>query len=388
MIQGKKSVVVGLLVGVLLQLNLAAQENVAAQEVKPPEVSFYGQIRVDAIYDTAEFNSAQSPIVVQKQPAGRTPGPEFDLHPRLTRVGTDVKDNLEEIDTMIYGKIEVDFQNGGPQSRELLRLRHAYIDFHKGEFSLLIGQTWQMVSRLIPLANGDTLMWGVGNTGDRTPQMRASYRVPFSDESAITFEAGLQQIGTVDSKGQAGTNFGDAPAYQGRIAIDMPIWTKKAFHAAFAVHQGTEILAEKAFGKDHFEQYGVFTEIIVPIVDGFDLRGEYFQGKNISDLRGGIVFGINTVTDEEIPTKGYWAEARLDAITDYLFAVGYGKDNPDNRYVVDGYPSLNEASWVVAHYNMTADIRIGLEYLKWATEYKNDQRLTSDRVVSHIVWSF
>lgn len=173
------------------------------------DIEFYGQIRVDAIYDTAEFNSAQSPIVVQKQPAGGTPAGESNIHPRLTRLGTNIVKRYADQGIDVFGKVEVDFQNGGSQSRELLRLRHAYLDIHKGNFSVLIGQTWQTVSRLIPMANGDTLMWGTGNTGDRSPQIRATYTVPFSESSKIDFEAAAQQIGTVDSKGQVGTNFGD-----------------------------------------------------------------------------------------------------------------------------------------------------------------------------------
>ena len=352
------------------------------------DIDFYGHVRVDAIYDTAEFNSAQSPIIVQKQPAGRTPGAEIDIHPRLTRLGVNISQHNDEHDIDIRGKVEVDFQNGGSQSRELLRLRHAYIDIHKDNFSILMGQTWQTVSRLMPMANGDTLMWGAGNTGDRSTQIRATYSLPLSNSGKIDFEAAVQQMGTVDSKGQAGTNFGKEPAYQGRISFDMPIWTKNPFHIAAAVHQGTEVLAEKGFGEDTFNQFGIFTELILPIFDNWEIKGEYFQGENISDLRGGIVFGINAVTDKEIPTKGYWIETRFRPFENYEFGIGYGQDNPDDAYVLDGYPSHNEASWLVAHYQFTHNIKLGLEYLQWATEHKSDKRLKSDRYNANITWAF
>ncbi len=368
---------------------LSSLEASSIEEInKSIDIDFYGQIRIDTIYDTAEFNSAQSPIVVQKQPAGRKPNGEFNLHPRLTRAGTDITQHDNDFGIDVIGKIEVDFQNGGLQSRELLRLRHAYLKIQKNNFSILFGQTWQTVSRLIPMANGDTLMWGVGNTGDRSPQVRAAYTLPFSNASKLDFEVAIQQMGTVDAKGQVGTNFGGEPAYQARIALDMPLWTKTPLHLAAAVHKGTEVLAEKGFGEDTFNQYGVFTELILPIMDNLEIQGEYFQGENISDLRGGIVFGINTVTDEEIPTKGYWIETRYSLIEELTFALGYGQDNPDDKYVVNGYPSFNEASWVVAHYQMTPNIRVGIEFLKWATEYKNDVRLISDRYNAHILWTF
>ena len=377
----------GCAIGGLLMLSTLDAKSI--NEIsKDIDVDFYGQIRIDTIYNTAEFNSAQSPIVVQKQPAGRKPNGEFNLHPRLTRLGTNILQYDNDLDIDITGKVEVDFQNGGSQSRELLRLRHAYLTIQKNNFSILFGQTWQTVSRLIPMANGDTLMWGTGNTGDRSPQIRGTYSFPFLDSSKLDFEIALQQIGTVDAKGQVGTNFGGEPAYQGRVAFDMPLWTKKPLHLAIAVHKGTEVLAEKGFGEDTFNQYGVFTEFILPIMENLEIQGEYFQGENISDLRGGIVFGINTVTDKEIPTEGYWIETRYSPIEDVTVALGYGQDDPDDTHVVNGYPSLNEAAWVVGHYQMTPSIRVGMEFTRWATEYKNDERLLSDRYNANILWAF
>jgi hypothetical protein len=35
-------------------------------------------------------------------------------------------------DTKISGMIEADFQNGGSESREILRMRHAYFNLQKG----------------------------------------------------------------------------------------------------------------------------------------------------------------------------------------------------------------------------------------------------------------
>jgi len=360
----------------------------AANAATETTIKGYGSIRVDSISNSKEFNSAQAAILVQKQPAGRTPGREFNIHPRLTRLGVMVERYYPQKEVTVNGRVEVDFQNGGLESRELLRLRHGYVSLSRGNFEVLAGQTWQTVSRLMPLANGDTIMWGAGNTGDRSPQLRISYGYDMSEKQHFDFEVAAQQIGTVENKGQVGTNFGSAPAYQARIAFQSASWTKTDLHIALGYHTAEEVLAEKGFGEDTFDQEGVFVEAILPVVDGLSVHGEYFSGKNISDLRGGILLGLNPVTDEEIETAGYWAEARVDMVEDMTFSLGYGIDDPDDDQVVAGYPSENEAAWAVAHYQFLPDMRLGLEYIEWSTEYKDDQRLKSERVNAHVKWDF
>lgn len=350
-------------------------------------IDFYGSIRVDAIAHDAEFNNNQAPILVQKQPAGRETTNGLTIHPRLTRLGMVANKSLGTNES-ITGEVEVDFQNGGSESRELLRLRHAYIDYKKNDFSILVGQTWQIVSRLNPTVNADTLMWGAGNTGDRSPQIRLAYKSHFQNEIKTTIEVGVQQVGTVDNKGQAKTNFGDTPAFEGRIALQTPSWTQNNIHLALGGHKGKETLAEKGFGKKEFEQYGIFTELELPITNNTNIRGEYFKGKNISDLRGGILFGVNPITDEEVETTGYWIESTMKASNNILLSLGLSADKPNQSQVSDGFPSLNESMWGTIHYTYKKDILLGLEYIKWATEYKNDQRLVANRVNGFAKWSF
>ncbi|MCH9812442.1 MAG: porin [Epsilonproteobacteria bacterium] len=347
----------------------------------------YGFLRVDAIGHSAEFNNNQAPILVQKQPAGREVDTGLTIHPRLTRLGVDISKELDA-ESSLNGRVEVDFQNGGSESRELLRLRHAYIEYQKDNYSILAGQTWQTVSRMYPTVNADTLMWGTGNTGDRSPQIRFAYHLPVASEGKLDFEVALQQIGTVENKGQAKTNFGSQPAYQGRVAFGMPIWTEQPMHIALGYHTATETIAEKGFGEKEFDQTGIFAELELPITSYLSLRGEYFSGKNISDLRGGILLGLNPITDEEVDTTGYWIESSIKATDAIHVSLGYSQDDPDDEQVVAGYPSLNEATWATVHYKALEDLTFGMEMIRWATEYKNDQRLAANRLNGFVKWEF
>jgi hypothetical protein len=76
---------------------------------------------------------------------------------------------------VVSGRLEIDFQNGGSNSRAIPRYRHAFLQMNWGVHSLLAGQTWDVISPLFPTVNADTLMWNVRNMGDRRPQLRYSY---------------------------------------------------------------------------------------------------------------------------------------------------------------------------------------------------------------------
>ena len=365
---------------IVLALALSATPTWAA------ELNPYGFIRVDAIYDTVPMDNPQSPIVVFRAPEGFGGSSEFSLHPRLTRLGFDASG--EEGEVMLDGKIEIDFQNGGRESREVIRMRHGYGTLHTGDFSLLFGQTWQTVSRLLPAANADTLMWGAGNTGDRSPQIRAGYAIGLGDAGAIHLESAVQALGTVHNKGQPGLNFGPVPGFEERLALELPLWDDaKPLHLAFGLHYAQEVLNEKTFGKSEFEQFGIFTEAQIPITAHGWLAGEFFKGKNLSDLRGGIGQGVNTISDKEIRTQGYWAEANIKPADRVRLAAGYGTDAPNRKDIETGYPVLNRAAWAVVQVTPVDDFRVGFEVLPWSTEYKNEAILNSLRFNLNLTWT-
>ena len=135
------------------------------------------------------------------------------------------------------------------------------------------------------------------------------------------------------------------------------------------------------------ERQGAFAELNVPIIKNIDLRGEYFIGENITDLRGGVLFGINVVRDIEVFSSGYWGELRYRN-KKLTLATGYGRDDPKDLDLEPLNPSFNEALWAVIHIQLKDNLRVGLEYLQWVTEYKDSVRLESHRINSHIQWSF
>jgi hypothetical protein len=143
------------------------------------KVKLYGFLRLDLDFDSQRPSNGQIPffITTPDARAGGSGNGDFSMHPRLTRFGLDYTGpTVAKLkDAKLTGKFEADFENGGSESRQIIRIRHAYLRLGWKDFSITGGQTWDVVSPLFPTVNHDSLMWNAGNVGDRRPQLRAAY---------------------------------------------------------------------------------------------------------------------------------------------------------------------------------------------------------------------
>jgi hypothetical protein len=147
-------------------------------------LSFYGFARLDMIHDDSRPNAQQTPTFIPSEPAGAHNDGSYTLHPRLTRIGMNYKGPV--IDKLggvkISAKIETDFQNGGSESRAIPRVRHAYAKLDWKHSSLLLGQSWDIISPSIPIP------WDSTSPQDRCngfPLMGNSGPAPGSEMCAV-----------------------------------------------------------------------------------------------------------------------------------------------------------------------------------------------------------
>jgi hypothetical protein len=145
------------------------------------------------------------------------------MHPRLTRFGIDFSGpRIESLNNAkLSGKLETDFENGGSESRQIIRIRNAFLRLDWKDFSVLAGQNWNIVSPLFPTVNNDTLQWNAGNVGDRRPQLRAAYE-PNAGRGKLSFAGGIGLTGAIDAVDLDNNGFRDGeesarPDVQGRI---------------------------------------------------------------------------------------------------------------------------------------------------------------------------
>ena len=369
----------------------AASTAIADVEVKP-----YGFLRLDMIYNDSRTNNGQITMWTNPETGAankKKDDAELAIHPRLTRLGLNVKGGkLGNAD--ITGNVEVDFQTttNFSESRQAIRMRHAYLKLTSGDFHLLAGQTWDIISPIFPSVNQDTLMWNAGNLGDRRPQLRLGYEPSFG-AGKLSFVAGLGLTGAVDGKNLDGppTNTDERrdgedaamPNIQARVGASFKGFVEKE-NIVVGVwgHTAKEELADgntKA-GEDSWTSSSMGADFTIPVISLLTVRGEVWTGKNLSDFRGGIGQGVNTTTYKEIESTGGWLELLCKLNPKFQASIGYTKDEPEEDDVTATGKTENETWYVGGLYKPGSGLAFGLEYINWKTEYKDNTDGDDNRI--------
>lgn len=261
------------------------------QEVQPAEsrLRFYGFVRQDVIVDDSRPDSA-SRRFIQPEPDDGTLSGTYTMHPRLTRFGLDMLGpELEALGgARVAGKLEIDFQNGGRDSRAIPRYRHAYMTLTWARGSVLLGQTWDLASPLFPAVNADTLMWNAGNLGDRRPQIRgtllaATGGVRWSLAAAAGLTGAVDQL-DLDTDGIRDGEAASLPTVQGRAGVTYPFGAR-ALAAGVWVHTARQETATSVAGDTRFASRAVGADVELPLGPRLVVRGEVWTGANLSDIR-------------------------------------------------------------------------------------------------------
>ncbi len=116
---------------------------------------------------------------------------EFNLTANQTRLGFKIAGPASE--TMkASGKIEFDlFGNYASENKAKLQMRHAYMTllWPQTDLSLIVGQTWDVISPLNPNTLNYSVLWDVGNVGYRRPQIRLTKGLPLNDKVSVKLRA-------------------------------------------------------------------------------------------------------------------------------------------------------------------------------------------------------
>lgn len=335
-------------------------------------LELYGFVRIDAIYDDSRPNAAQTPTFIPSEDSPETTDESnFTLHPRLTRFGA----NLEgpEIDALggarVLGKVEIDFQAGGSESRQKIRMRHGWFKLAWEDSSLLAGQTWDIISPLYPTVNSDTLMWNAGNLGDRRPQIRFTH-----EPGNVSFVAGVGLSGAIDAKDldDDGVRDGERaslPHLQARLGGRIPLGGDRVAALGISGHAAEEEISTPIAGEESFSSHSISLDYAIDLTSRLVWRGELWTGENLSDFRGGIGQGVNVATGEEIASEGGWTELGIDISEVYSFYTGYTLDDPDDEDLFPGARSENYAWYVVNRFQLGPAFLLGVDYLNWTTEF-------------------
>ena len=399
--------VAGVLMVALLSGTALAQPNdpedgAATIRIGESRLELYGFVRVDAIYDDSRTDAAQTPtFVLSEDPrTGLVNQSTFTLHPRLTRVGARVTSppDVTVVGGAMSGRVEIDFQAGGRESRQLIRLRHGYFQIAWAGVSLLAGQTSDIISPLFPSVNQDTLMWNAGNLGDRRPQFRVTWSSPTGTEPAPrpswSFVVGLGLPGAIHPQDLDGDGVRDGeasgvPNVQTRLGVSVPIAeTGRALRVGVSAHVGQEAVSVPIGGADRFQTWSVSLDHELDLASRVVLRGELWTGQNLSDFRAGSGQGVNADLGTGIRATGGWIEARVDLSSLYDLSVGYSVDDPADRDLPDGGRAKNGAWYLVNQFQLNRLLLVGADYLRWTTSYSGLPDGVDNRVNAYGILRF
>ncbi|MEZ8221319.1 hypothetical protein GG496_001489 [Candidatus Fervidibacteria bacterium JGI MDM2 JNZ-1-D12] len=355
-------------------------------------LNFYGFLRLDSIFDSGLVNNAQTPFWVLSPSGnnkGRTGNQQLSIHPRLTRIGINflAPPNLVK-DWNVTGKFEIDWQNAQgvtPESRPLPRIRHAYLLLQHGDYSLLLGQTWDLISPLFPSPNDDTLMWNAGNLGDRRAQIRLNYE---PKEKPFRWSIAMGLTGAIDSKDldKNGVRDGEdsgLPNIQARVA-----WKLRSGELGLWAHYAWERTTNPVAGQTRFTSQSVGLDYQFRLGNKLDVRGELWMGRNLSDFRGGVGQGVNDLTGAEIRSKGGWLEIGWQYSPKQRLALGYTFDDPRNKDIISGGRTKN-STWYLHHrWRLSGNVDVGINYLFWVTKWQNQATGTDHRFNAFVQHNF
>jgi hypothetical protein len=375
---------------------------------KMPAISLYGFLRIDAIWDDSRMQNHQYAMwVLPEDPiVGLKDNSHLTIHPRVTRFGINVGSMSLSETVTISGKIEVDFQAGGPESRAGLRMRHAYFEIKRGALTFLGGQTWHLLSPLYPEVHTDGVLWNAGNLGDRSPQLRLTL-APKTEKGFVSAAVALGQTDAVgaldlDKNGLLDGSSSALPYVQARLGMEQTLYAGRPIKAGVWGHYSRDETDEPVAGQTGWDSWSAGFDLSIPLTSRVAVEGEAWAGSNLADVRGGIGQNINGISGEAVKSKGGWAQIATKPTDKTQLYIGMSIDDPKDD-TVPSYEEIEEAdldpasatgrtynqvAFVSARYRPWAPFQVACEYYYWVTEYKGLEKGTDNRVDLHFSYFF
>ena len=349
--------------------------------------TLYGFASLNAAYEDSKSNNGNFANFVAASDLTNKNDGGWHFTPNLTRIGLNLSSGNDSTYFKVNGKIEVDFYGGGSGNAPTPRLRHGYgeISFGNSGFSILGGQTWDLISPLVtPTLNAGVLN-NSGDAGLRRAQLRLTEKIPVGGGSLDIAAAAVRTIGenqpyNTSSATETGVD-ADIPTFQGRIGISVPLWVEgKKFGLGVSGHYGQEEIDLDDTGRTKdIPTWSVNVDLTLPIVSTVTLLGEWFIGANLDTYAAGI--GRGFVSDKENPKNvksigafGGWIALQTKFIQELAFNVGAGFDKLDRDDIKKvGGREQNLSIFANTTYNLTSAFSLGFEYLHVQTDYRTDK---------------
>ncbi|HXX18276.1 MAG TPA: hypothetical protein VEJ46_02635 [Candidatus Acidoferrum sp.] len=303
--------------------------------------------------------------------------------------------------------VQFDFSGGFPSAPNgvtfgLVRLRTGTIRFDWGHTSIIAGQDSLFISPLAPSSVASLAEPALSYSGELwswTPQVRIEHRLEFSEASDLLLQAGILDSlsgQTPASEYQQVPQIGQTtrqPGYAARLA-----WTHRLLGRSFTLGEGGYYARQDWGLSRKVDAWAATTDWTFPIFQKWDLSGQFYRGRAVGGLGGGI--GGSIVSNGPIASPatqvhgldsmGGWAQLEFRATSKLEFNEAFGQDNPEGSEIRNSsWGQQNYFSpWLARNqtwlanfiYRPRSDVLLSLEYRHLRTFTTVSEPYSADHV--------
>ncbi len=288
--------------------------------------------------------------------------------------------------------VQFDFAGGFPELPNgvafgIVRLRTATIRLDWANTSIVAGQDSLFFSPLTPTTLSSLAIPALSYTGNLwswTPQIQIEHRMALTENSKLLMQAGILDSLTGDVPQEAyryatvGEQSGQ-PAYAARIA-----WSRHTFGRDLTIGvAGYYGRQNWGYGRD-LDGWAGMADVTLPLGSFFELSSEFYRGRAIGGLGGGIgqsVLFSGPIGDpgtavHGLDSIGGWAQLKFKPKTNFEMNFAYGQDNPfaselraypASAYYYGYLLSRNRSPFVNFIYRVRSDVLFSVEYRRLQT---------------------
>ena len=240
------------------------------------------------------------------------------------------------------GNLQVDFSGGftdtpGGVNFGLLRMRIASLRMDWTNTSVVAGQDNAFISPLSPTSFASLAVPAFGYAGNLwgwIPQVRVEHRFAVRNGQTITLQGGIMDnitgelpASTFERGAQAGENSGQ-PAYVARVS-----WTRTVFGMPLTLGTAGYYSRQNWNLNQHVDGWAGMTDWNIPLSQKVSLSGEFYRGRAIGALGGGVGRSVLFSSDtngqvQPLNSVGGWSQLKFRATSKLEFNGAFGVDSP------------------------------------------------------------
>ncbi len=290
--------------------------------------------------------------------------------------------------------VKFDFAGGFPDTPNgaafgIVRLRTGTIRLDWADTSIIAGQDSLFFAPLTPTTLTSLAIPALSYTGNLwswTPQIRIEHRISLSESAGVLVQAGILDglTGETPPLGQGYRNpsageLSGQPAYAMRIAYRQRMFGRDLI-VGLGGYYGRQNLG---FGRN-IDGWAEVTDVVLPLGSFFDVSGEFYRGRAVGGIGGGIgqsllLSGpINTpsTTIYGLDSAGGWLQLKFKPNAKLEVNFAYGQDNPFANELRSSPASANYygpllsknlSPFVNFIYRVRSDVLFSVEYRRLQT---------------------